>query len=1719
MHDSEQYIEAMGHDNFQKPNVYNKFLPFHDAVHQQSLQSFKEICENISRIIQLRELRPGFPLWSSKLQQFISLYGLCFTKSDHLKFIHLYLSVLSVPDLNYSNAKTCFDILDELLNKSRLIQRDDLIVDWRILYTWVKLILFNNDENYSLLALPNDVEKSLLYCVRSCRPYFSATATQEILDEFRPWLCPFDSAFSDAMCYLDLFLPVHLPPKLHDQGFKLWLPEFLSIWETVCNNPDWEQNMINIFSFVAWCNIGYIDWEPWMPKIFTRILKSFSLPVANVHVSSRVQNYSISITATWIVAMMGNGSSCLQYLTDLFTAIKSFYHPSNTGEFQQDLVSFLSKLSQAFVDRLHLERKADSVWHFNPPEHYRLTENDITNFVNCVKECVFISIFNKAHLEEAAKACQFLSMLRPELIVPPLVDLLFSSVNSMTEPHRFTSLVTCLADMARQIVRQTPDFSQGQTYVLPLLMAVLPGIDSNDFKKTAVTFQFLNAILMLVTCIDCSSAIHTRNDLTEIEKEVCLSTAKFEDFVTEFLNRTFQMIDTLSTEMSDAVVLNHETNSEDQEASQELTSMISGIVQQCSKKIFQMIREKITNFLAASSFSPKISRLLNGLVRAILKGNPEETLKYLLPQTCERIEKILNHSETTILSDHKGDPELTWSLTLFSELVRARGDALIIYKPMILSVFHRCIHIIHKESYEAVANAAKNLLKTLSYVYPLEYRLTVENIEEPFTDFLPIRAWGQHVEFDKLNVQFHIPNEDEVDFACEFVETFIYPELQLLNEKCSKMTNEERLRSLTLIRFIAIGCFRMVPRIDSKEVADLIPSVVPFDTKHRSTYTLYAKQPQFRENLRMRLLIDVGKLLDVLVENHSDDASSIKISLKIYSLASIYFGVFEQYVDKLCKDLESIKYLYKNKLFGKRTHPRFVIIRRIAVQLELFSISNYQSLSEIDKQVILKLFELSIHRYGEVRRNAQVYLFHILRRYLFSYQVVIDRILELLDNPGEADHDQIKGCLYILLGNESIFIPTKHSWTLLEKLWPTLARTMHATKISTQKLLDRIMEKIGKQFDTPAIVEDTNDLSIKAAIELWRPLEEHELISREQMREKRNQANIQSYNNLMETLNSLFYNQLLTWRQQEMAMAFIWLLLQKRVPIPSSCIRTFVDFLVHDNVELRKISEKGVAAFCRIQKPARIYVEKTLGEILQRPVDVEECRPGDRDDNLWVTIDNYKPAKTQKEWEETCFLDKSYHGYYKWPKTIKYTMNKRERYTKGNMPEDVAILYEKFMDKSFINKITQFMVLDEEEEEINFDIHRFRMFKGLFRNFGLDLVDSFMDELYILIREKTKKQEGSHRVAAEIVAGMIRGSKHWTLDMIDELWKKLTPLLNEVCASLCTETVGHWGSCFKYGMEDEDPRRMHRAIDFLRSLLNNQTIGNTFLETSHWNLVQKLSNLEWRIPSVWCALSQHAKDFIGHSYKAIRERIASVLATALSFDVKLSNGQSTRHPDVDQFIDNIRERLDQAIKIYEKQPLATISGQGVEIDSKSRDAVNYIETVIQLHTLIFSGHIQPVKHAIIRIFPHLCEIDSIVANDDVIRTSSIVSRMCLAVTYITTSLMEELIEQLEHVCSSPKWHARRAAMEFTQNMIFCNLFNVRPYVQRLRQLVFKCLFDEQFEVRSVASVTLSGFYQCGFMQINNEDLKYFRSMSKTSYFTKVDGKKVTSPENVVKRHG
>ncbi|CAF1376811.1 unnamed protein product [Rotaria sp. Silwood1] len=138
-----------------------------------------------------------------------------------------------------------------------------------------------------------------------------------------------------------------------------------------------------------------------------------------------------------------------------------------------------------------------------------------------------------------------------------------------------------------------------------------------------------------------------------------------------------------------------------------------------------------------------------------------------------------------------------------------------------------------------------------------------------------------------------------------------------------------------------------------------------------------------------------------------------------------------------------------------------------------------------------------------------------------------------------------------------------------------------------------------------------------------------------------------------------------------------------------------------------------------------------------------------------------------------------------------------------------------------------------------------------------------MEQLYSLIRKKIKeKEEGSQRVAAEIVAGMIRGSKYWTVEMLDELWSKLTPFLNEAFMNISSEAVNNWCLCFRFAVADVDPRRMYHAVEFMRSLINTPSTANALIETSRWHLIEQLSNFEWRIPAEYFRLMSNRNYFI-----------------------------------------------------------------------------------------------------------------------------------------------------------------------------------------------------------------------------------------------------------------
>lgn len=66
--------------------------------------------------------------------------------------------------------------------------------------------------------------------------YFPIESTKEMLEEWKPLLCPFDTSMLDGMDYFGEFLPTLMFPEHFNHGYKLWFDELLHIWLESRNN-------------------------------------------------------------------------------------------------------------------------------------------------------------------------------------------------------------------------------------------------------------------------------------------------------------------------------------------------------------------------------------------------------------------------------------------------------------------------------------------------------------------------------------------------------------------------------------------------------------------------------------------------------------------------------------------------------------------------------------------------------------------------------------------------------------------------------------------------------------------------------------------------------------------------------------------------------------------------------------------------------------------------------------------------------------------------------------------------------------------------------------------------------------------------------------------------------------------------------------------------------------------------------------------------------------------------------------------------------------------------------------------------------------------------------------------------------------------------------------------------------------------------------------------
>uniref|UniRef100_A0A672JBT1 Proteasome activator subunit 4a n=1 Tax=Salarias fasciatus TaxID=181472 RepID=A0A672JBT1_SALFA len=1639
----------------QKDIVYNKLLPYADKLDEESNDILSKIKGNLGRAVQLRELWPGVLFWTRKLSTYMRLYGRKFSKEDHVLFIKLLYELVTIPKLEISMMQGLARLLINLLKKRELLSREDLELPWRPLYELHDRILFSKTEHLGL------------NCVLGCSAVtnvITLSATQEMLDEWRPLLCPFDVTMQRAISYFELFLPTTLPPELHHKGFKLWFEEFISLWMSVQNLPSWELHLVNLFARLANDNIGYIDWDPYIPKIFTRILRSLNLPVgtSQMMVPRYITNaYDISHVVLWVSSLLGGPSKQAQaQLSGLFNSITSFFHPSNHGRWLMKLMKLLQRLPASVVRRLHRERYRKPTWLTPIPDTHKLTEEDITAFVESMMQPVLLAMFSKTGSLDAAQALQNLALMRPELVIPPVLEKTYPALETLTEPHQLTATLSCMIGVARSLVSGGQHFPEGPTHMLPLLMRALPGVDPNDFSKCMITFQFIATFVTLVPLVDCSSALHDRTDLTEVERELCSASAEFEDFVLQFMDRCFALIDSSTLEQTREETETEKMTHLESLVELGLSSTFSTILTQCSLDIFKVALEKVFNFATTNIFETRVSgRMVADMCRATAKCHPAESLKMFVPHCCNAINQIAVNEE--VLNEEELDKELLWNLQLLSEVSRVDGDKILPYRSDLVQILQLTLHLKCKQGYTLACNLLHHVLRSTALIYPTEYCSVPGGFHQPISDYLPIKDWGRPGDLWNLDIRWHVPSTEEISFAFYLLDLILQPELQRLQRFAQgdqDMSRDDVLQSLTIIQHCLLGVDRTV------------------------------------------------KL------------SSIFLSAILFQIISdlLHFkGSHKHEFDSRWKSFNLVKKSMENRLHGRKQHIRALLIDRVMLQHELRKLTvegcQYRS---IHQELMRDLLRLSTSTYSQVRSKAQNVLFTALGTYNFCCRDLIPHVLEFL-NPDNSSvtQQQFKGALYCLLGNHNgVCLANLHDWECIALTWPAIVRSglssaMSLEKPSIVRLFDDLADKIHRQYETIGIDFSIPDECCAVAKQLMiaeKPVPAEPVPSEEEeedgskKKDLKNSESVEKYKQLIADLLDSLGNRNLPWKFEHIAIGFLSLLLRDDHQLPPPAVTFFVKSLNHDSLYVRKVAISAVAGIMKQIKRQHKKVPVSPSELCKHGIVA-----GDRPDNQWLQYNSSNLPRTQQDWDHCVFVEKTHWGYYCWPrKLLMYAPleeQPKQNLTREEMTEREQIIFDHFSDPVFINQFIEFLSLEDRKGKDKFSPRRFCLFKGLFRNFSdafLPLMRPHMERLV------ADSHESKQRCVAEIISGLIRGCKHWSYSKVENLWQLLCPLLHTALSNITIETYADWGTCIATACESRDPRKLHWLFEMLmESPVNGE--GGSFVDACRLYVLQGgLAQQEWRVPELLHRLLQYLEPKLTQVYKNVRERIGSVLTYIFMIDVSLPYTQPTTSPRISDFIERILVQLKPLTEGDEEIQNHVVEENEVGEQDERTQAIKLLKTVLKWLIASAGRSFSTAVPEQLRLLPLLFKIAP-VENDDSYDELKRDAKTCLSLMSQELLYSEQIpmvLSALQEIAGSSSWHARYTVLTYLQIMVFYNLFTFmsdRKLVTDVRSLVIRLLEDEQLEVREMAATTLSGFLQCNFLSMDAPMQAHFEALCKT----------------------
>lgn len=1140
--------------------------------------------------------------------------------------------------------------------------------------------------------------------------------------------------------------------------------------------------------------------------------------------------YLCEFVADFISSTLGPRSSSQTHFGQLIATLESFIHPANTGKWTQTIGDVVAQIAADIVRRLVRERFRPHPWKWQAPVEHRLTDECVTRFVLSVRPFAFQALYSRINTLDISSLFYSVAELRPELIVPGVVERVYTTLDSLTEPHRLTASLRCLVSVSRALVTGHNGYTAGRTHVIPLLFAALPGIDPNDLRKSTATLEFFTSFALLVPIVDCSQAARWHDDLTDEERLICDQTAEFETFVLQYLDRVFGVIE-VSAQHS--VRMEHHDSTEVRsklEAVVDASLLYStlGIIGQCSADIVAAAVKKVIEFVRTHLFETTVAAPMAGSLVRVFAGvaAADEMQRTFLPWLLGAIHAYVDEHDDCATVEKQSD-ELLYYLKLLENYVRGSAEHVLNVADDVVAVFDRLRHFRCAKTTRSANNVVCYLLGTLSAMQPLDVRCSPDSFTKPLAEFLPVRHWGEK---SLQPLRWWRPDE-RARSMCERILHRYLPgyvdEFERFAAGKVELTREVLERD-TLAVHALLCCTNFLPNweerpleldgddnvIGGRSVAEAEPVQIQLGCEH-----LVVGMPN-GENVRLALIGCLSRFQAKLMRDREDNTKVLQVLAHLWDRVQLKRHSVGAYKTQL-KGYVYNKMFQEHSLCARPLDLRSLVTLRVQIQHDMREQLSWPRFTATHAAIMSKLLQFSTSRYAAVRRIGQQRLFGMMLNYPQSGKCLLDEVIALLAVDANAEHDQFKGTLFVVYGTKMGRLVLMNDWPTVERLWLALLRTNLSEKPSVVRLMEAVVNAIRDEFPTVALDTAVPEQSVRLALQLNDPgdgatapaaIDADDLaagVRHEQMRNARNRA---AYERLLHNILDITHNNSLHWRYGHMASTMINVLVHPQSTYPLAVVRYGVHNLINESIEERKMAVRMMRNALYQLKREHVKVplaEATATVAGSRPV---LRPPGPRSDNRWLQYDIRTVPTSQQQWDEPRYVHKTM-GYFGWPSGYQvYAPSDRQppvRRDRSAMTDVERVVYDFFADDAQLERLVQFWSMEEKRGEEKFHRSRMVIVKCLCDQFGPHVAERLLAHCDRLIRQKTNL-ESNHRAAAEIMSGIMRGVKHWPYEETRALYvDRLVPLVRLAVASVTIETDVFWGTCFATAAENMDPQRQH----------------------------------------------------------------------------------------------------------------------------------------------------------------------------------------------------------------------------------------------------------------------------------------------------------------------